>query len=223
MVVESRQHELVDDAKLDLIDVVGLGMHGSWTALALARLGFPLRVWDADVVGLENLETQAYRRVDVGHSKVSALTSILESHGYEHDVGLLAHSAPTTPVAWDGFIPLAPIVVSCVDSLHTRQRLAMAAMMSKSRMFIESRSAAHKLFIHSFEPTEENTYNYLSKYFPQQVAEVTCGMTGTTAMGMQVAAIIAGLVMRTKGGVDVGLYPAHHEVNLGLYHTSKAS
>ena len=77
---ESRQAELTKGVSTNPVDIIGCGMHGSWTALALARLGVPsLRLWDGDTVSPANLDTQAYRTGDVGEPKSKALASLLRS------------------------------------------------------------------------------------------------------------------------------------------------
>ena len=216
---ESRQAELVGAVQDASVDLVGLGMHGSWTALALARLEVPrLRLWDGDVVGLENLNTQAYRRADVRRPKHLAMASSIRLSGYR---GELISNGRWFPDGHAPFLPLGSVVVSCADSMVVRRNLAVAAHYSGSRLFIESRSAGNELFIHAFKPTTENVNHYLNTCFPARVATTTCGNTGTAALGMQVAALVAGIMLRTRGGELAELFNGDHRVSLGLHHTTR--
>lgn len=75
-----RQWELLDAKKLgQVINVVGAGAIGSFTALALAKMGFEnICVWDDDEVSEENMSCQFYRLSDIGKPKVEALREIIK-------------------------------------------------------------------------------------------------------------------------------------------------
>src|SRR3990167_4073203 len=71
----TRQLDIVPLAILDTpITVIGAGAIGSWTTLALAKMGFAnITVYDHDKVETVNLNAQVYGAYDVGRPKVSAL------------------------------------------------------------------------------------------------------------------------------------------------------
>jgi len=74
----TRQLDIIPLAILDTpITVIGAGAIGSWTTLALAKMGFAnITVYDHDKVETVNLNAQVYGSCDVGRTKVAAL------HGY---------------------------------------------------------------------------------------------------------------------------------------------
>lgn len=210
----SRQALLAGDLSRVEVDIIGLGMHGSLTAFGLARLGVgSLRLWDGDIVAEENLATQLYRPSDVGTRKTEALANVLATFGYIGEV-----------ICKDVFTygeSLRPVVICCADSMAVRKDAAMQARNSRSRLFIESRSARHDLFLHAFEPTGRAVAHYLDNYFPESVESVACGATGTMLMGMQVATLAGSLLTLSKGGDFPRLIPGEHEVFLGTAHIAK--
>ena len=220
---ESRQSDLVDDALTHAsVDIVGLGMHGSWTAIAVARLGVQrIRLWDDDTVEEENLETQAYGPDDIGLSKTEALSKWLECFGYRGHLELKGkfNSLDMRPFTGED---MYRIVLSHVDSMSVRKDLAGAALSSQSDMFIESRSIANVAFVHVFRPTTQMVDHYLATCFPETTVDAACGATGTTSMGMQVASLVGSLLTLSKGGELVDLLPNEHTINLGLSHEVKS-
>jgi molybdopterin/thiamine biosynthesis adenylyltransferase len=205
----SRQSLLTQGLSSLAVDIVGLGMHGSWTALALARMGVGrLRLWDDDTVEQGNLETQVYNGWQLGKDKINAMLETVESLG------------PTLSTIEGKLVryvdqPLLPIVVSCADSFETRKAIATAALRDHCDLFIETRSGGHTLLAHAFEPTEAAVRHYLDNFFPDVVAPQACGATGSIAIGFQAASLVAALVTQWKGG---GIVTNEHEIVLGLSH-----
>ena len=78
----SRQAGLVDMKIFECpITVVGAGGIGSFTTLALAKIGFTdIRVFDDDRIEIHNLGNQFYRRKDLNKPKVEALRDIVNLH-----------------------------------------------------------------------------------------------------------------------------------------------
>jgi hypothetical protein len=213
-VVDSRQELLTGDLSQERVDIIGCGMHGSWAAIALARMGVgTIRLWDEDTVGEENLETQFYRPSDVGKPKTEALRSLLRSFGYSGQVIVMGRFSLDDD--------LFPIVSCHADSMAIRQDAAKTAMRMQSKLFMESRSAANEIFFHAFKPAEGEVAHYLENYFPETVATVACGETGTAAVGMQVAALVGGTMLRSNAGEHITAFPEEHSVSLGMYHAAK--
>lgn len=216
---ESRQGLLVQGMQRLKAEIIGLGMHGSWTALALARMDIGgLRLWDADRVGLENLATQFYTQRDIGMNKAAATMRNLLTHGYSGDL----QYCPTEWSPDQNEEPAHDVVICCADSMEVRQRAAVWARDNESLLFVESRSAGNQLFLHSFPPTEEAVRHYLDNFFPEAIEQVACGATGTVAVGLQVASLVASLVALTKGGVNANCIPNEHEAAIGLSYLAKA-
>ncbi|KKK73235.1 hypothetical protein LCGC14_2895880, partial [marine sediment metagenome] len=79
----SRQMGIVDPGKLDIpIAVVGAGGIGSWTTLALTRMGCnDITVIDFDKVEAHNVGSQIFTEDDIGKTKVEALADKISSLG----------------------------------------------------------------------------------------------------------------------------------------------
>lgn len=97
------------------ITIIGAGAVGSWTTLALAKMGFSnLTVWDFDQVDIVNLNSQLYRRKDIGTPKVLALKSIVEDFT---DIPIKTVACPYEVGIFPG------IVIAAVDSMAVRKRI----------------------------------------------------------------------------------------------------
>src|ERR1035437_9086780 len=70
-----RQLGLIDPEKLQMpIAIIGAGSIGSWTALALLKLGCSdVTVFDFDKVEEHNIGSQIYTMADIGKDKTQAL------------------------------------------------------------------------------------------------------------------------------------------------------
>lgn len=176
------------------VDVVGLGMHGSWTALAVARLGVKaLRLWDDDVVAAVNVATQAYLPEQIGRPKAECLAEMVSALGIEAIEQRQKFPSSGWPHPWD-------VVICCADN-HDTRRLVAAAASQGSKLFIESRSGGEVIYIHAFPPTADNLSEYLSTCFPTNNYDAPCGARGTAYVGMAVASTVAAIIVNwQKGG-----------------------
>lgn len=126
----TRHSEMIADVPMDSpIVIFGAGSIGSYTALALAKLGFKnLTICDDGIVEEENIAPQFFRLRDIGKSKVSCLKrSIKELTG----IDIIAVPARIT---YDNHKDLAiytaisaariSINIFAVDSMEARSDLA---------------------------------------------------------------------------------------------------
>lgn len=76
----TRQADLIPEQVLgEQITIIGAGAIGSWTTLALAKMGFQnLTVYDFDTIELENMNAQLYPMHCVGQPKVQALGKLVK-------------------------------------------------------------------------------------------------------------------------------------------------
>lgn len=108
----TRQSDLIPEAILgEPITIIGAGAIGSWTTLALAKMGFEdLTVFDHDTISIENMSCQFYPRNRIGQSKVTALANMVQDFtNVEIKIRGLYES---------GRFP--GIVISAVDSMEVR-------------------------------------------------------------------------------------------------------
>ena len=218
----SRQVNLVGDFRKKSVGIIGLGMHGSWTALAVARLGIGnLALWDHDFVSPGNLDNQFYPLSQVGKIKVYALEEELAENFLRLNVGIALFQKFQNCLEDKENVKGLDVLICCADSFDTRRLAATMARDCKVKLFIESRSAKHTAFIHALRPTKEKVASYIESCFPSVVEEATCGDTGTTAMGMAIASQIAAHVINSSCGSHPELIPEETTIRLGYSMSTK--
>ena len=135
----TRQADLVDSRIFETpITVIGAGGIGSFTTLALAKMGFQeIYVFDPDKVEGHNLPNQFYCTMDIGSYKVTSLACIVKDFT---GVSIL----PTTTI-WDKSLPLPiGVVISAVDTMKVRSELYNALNATKC-ILIDGRMGGHQL------------------------------------------------------------------------------
>jgi tRNA A37 threonylcarbamoyladenosine dehydratase len=115
-----RQTDLADPLNLKMpINIIGAGSIGSWSALALTKLGCTnVTVWDADLVERHNAGSQIYTGYDDGKSKVDALKQKIDLISNE--------KIEVKDEMWTNAqeLPDDSIVISAVDTMAVRAELA---------------------------------------------------------------------------------------------------
>ena len=145
-----RQKGLIDPKKLTMpILIVGAGSIGSWTALALGKLGCSnITVMDYDLVEPQNVGSQIYKSSDVGMNKIQAL---------KERIGLLLENdINTIDEAWTPAYDLSnfAIVIACVDNITTRSQL-FDQLQDKDVLYIDARMAGNALEIYTVKGNDE--------------------------------------------------------------------
>lgn len=167
--------------KLQYSDVllVGAGMVGSWTALALARVVSNVHVWDYDKVEAENVGCQAYTGVQVGVPKVEALADL----GVGLPIVPFNEKFPC-PEMSEGEIT-SPLICS-VDTIESRKEIAEWCQENSIPLFIDTRVIGEQVFLVVVDGTKGRTYKDYIKDLPkdEDVPDATCGMVGTAYVGM---------------------------------------
>lgn len=112
----TRQMDIIPEAVLpQKITIIGAGAIGSFTALALAKMGFMnLEIWDFDKVDIENMNNQFYRFKDIGKPKVEALRDLIEDFTNEK---IQIHNEKYETQDLKG------IVITAVDSMAVRKNI----------------------------------------------------------------------------------------------------
>lgn len=181
----SRQSQIVAPRLLHASALVcGVGMLGSFTAMALARCVAEVVVFDPDVVEDVNSGNQAYHGDNVGRSKVEAMESL--------NVGL-----PLTGRLGEFPLDKAPrdllqyqdndlIVVSAADSMTVRAAMANYAKVHKASLFVDSRAQGELAVICIVPPSHIEAY-LADLPGDDEVPNIACGATGTAYTGMWVA------------------------------------
>ena len=144
----TRQLDLIPLECLDqAIHIIGCGAIGSFTALALAKMGYTnLDVWDDDTIEIENMNCQFYRHSDVGRLKAEALHDLLADFT-DADIGVHTER-------YEGVAPLPGIVISAVDSMAARQMIwdAHTTRGLATQLVIDPRMGAETALCYAMRP-----------------------------------------------------------------------
>jgi molybdopterin/thiamine biosynthesis adenylyltransferase len=138
-----RQSGLVDASILKTqIVVIGAGGIGSFTTLALAKMGFEdITVWDYDMVEEHNLPNQFYPSGLVGQAKVSALARVVKDFT---DIEI-----STVKGEYKGE-PINGLVVMAVDSMSARKLIFDSNINREECIgFIDGRMGGNQLEVYS--------------------------------------------------------------------------
>ena len=189
----SRQSQLIAPRLRDAnVLIGGVGMLGSFTALALARCTHEVIVFDPDVVEDVNTGNQAYNGSQVGVAKAEALESLAYGLPLSGKRSIFPIEEEPTALLQDASRPL--IVVSGADSFRVRGDLANYARHHGAEVFVDTR-AMGELCIVCIVP-QHLIPRYLDEEMRRddEVPDVPCGYNGTSYCGMYVAArVTAGL------------------------------
>jgi len=192
-----RQSDLIPTAVLGTpITILGAGAVGSFTALALAKMGFgDLRVWDPDTVDEVNAAGQLYGPTveDVGTGKVAALCHYLELLA-----GLRVPLDARHTIPWEPGCPLSHIVICAVDSMEVRQQVWAQADAAPhlTKLVIDPRMAIEHIMVLAAQPGDENTKYPASLYSDADAIQERCTAKSTAYTSL----LIAGLVAQTVKG-----------------------
>ena len=136
----TRQADLVDSRIFDApITVIGAGAIGSFTVLALAKMGFNrIAVFDDDKVEEHNLPNQFYPIDAIGKEKALVLADMVYEMTGTHIHGIVARWSK------DSIKLDTPVVISAVDTMAVRDELYKSLNATKC-IFIDGRMGGHQL------------------------------------------------------------------------------
>ena len=177
-----------------MINIVGAGSLGSFSAFLLAKmtavLRCQIRVTDFDKVELHNVQNQLYKEAHVGMLKVQALKEIVsETVG----VDLLIENKEIGENS-----DLRGIVIVLVDNMKTRVNIFNYCKFNPAvRYFIDARTGENEALVFALNPCDPDwVRRYESMLFLDSQAQApVCARPDTVPTLWFVAAIIAKLVL----------------------------
>lgn len=122
----NRQLDIINpDLLTKRILVIGAGGIGSWTVLALAKMGCKdITVMDFDLVSIQNLNSQVYGWQEVGRTKCEALADTVNTLVSSPDNPAEGYLINTLETRWEPGMELKyEIVISALDDMETRTKL----------------------------------------------------------------------------------------------------
>jgi len=172
--------------------LVGAGGIGSWTGLALSKMGISrLTIVDDDRVEAENVSSQAYMERNIGSLKVEALHETLHLFSPETRVTIVSHKFTGQPAP-------SGIVISAVDSMASRTAIWEAVKENAHRVefYIEARMAIEFLWLFSFKPYDADQAAWYEKmlYPDSQVVPAPCTQRAIVYTAFTAASQIARVV-----------------------------
>lgn len=188
----NRQLDIIDPKLLNFpIRIIGAGGIGSWTTLALAKMGCSkLTVQDFDKVDITNTGSQIYSDNDIGHDKTEALNFNLEQLGL--------YDLKRDNSKWEpGQKITEPVVIMALDSLETRKALWQELKKNpKVNLVIDGRMAGD--FLRIFYVPLNGDYAKYEQYFVERNSIDPTPCTGKAVVYnvFMVASIITNLIKK---------------------------
>lgn len=187
----SRQLDIVPPIILNAnIAIIGAGAIGSWTALALAKMGFVrMTVFDFDKVDIVNMSSQFYEKHDVGYPKVNALAA---------NVARFVDADVIEPVddRWNGGdLSMFDIVINATDSMACRKQI-FEALKDKSpacKAYIDPRMGAETAMLLVINPMIGKDQEMYEKtlYTDEEAVQAPCTAKSTTYCALVLSGLVA--------------------------------
>lgn len=188
-----RQSAIVGPADLPSVTVIGAGGIGSFTLLALAKMGVQdLVVWDFDIVEEHNAPNQLYGPNHVGMLKVDAAQQICESLAGVDTFRYTGYTKRFHP-------PVDGVVVSGVDSMAARKEIWESIKYHPTvSLYVDARMGAQVCRIHSINPCDpEHIKWYEGTLISDEAAlQEPCTARAIVYNGFMIASLVANQVKK---------------------------
>lgn len=153
------------------IHIIGAGATGSFTTLALAKMGFEdITIYDFDVVELHNVDNQLYGPPHVGKAKVDALVLITRALSGINIKGIKATVNENT------VFPEGCIVVIAVDSMKARKAIWESVKDLSLPYVVDSRMGAEELQVYTVNMVSQGERDWYAStlHASEEVLQVRC-------------------------------------------------
>lgn len=190
----TRQRDWFDPDRTNAsVTIVGCGGIGSFTALALAKLGVQrLTLVDYDVVEEHNIPNQLFGHGDLGLTKVRSLADISDVLGGEAKWDCRDHRLQ------DG-VPLSDVVISALDSMHARKDLwELVKGKPQCRLFLDARLAGQAIVLYAVRPMnpDDQAGYEATLYSDKEAADDPCTARAVIDVGFAVASLLTRAVRK---------------------------
>jgi tRNA A37 threonylcarbamoyladenosine dehydratase len=210
-----RQQGLIHPSKLQmLINIAGAGGIGSWTMLALAKMGCRnIEIIDFDNVEAHNVGSQIYGIGDIGEPKVS---SLVEKLGLFVDTENTHFSGRVNRVMGSTFEEENEIFISAVDNMSTRKNMFMG-LLNKNTWFIDGRMAGNEIHIFSIKMDNKTDTDYYTEnlFTDEEASPEECSERSVVYNTFIIAGFITDIVATIANG---RIPPRHLTIDLRNFH-----
>ncbi len=181
----SQQFKLLNPETVRPVTLIGAGAVGSWVAVALAKMGVPLTIWDDDDVSEHNVPMSAYGPSDFMRPKVAALAAIVKAaSGLEIKIRRERYADAK----------LEGVVVLCVDSMEARQSVWKQIRNNPEvDLLVDTRTAGQLLWVFAVSPCDPDDVDYYDghvSYGSREAEEHFCGLHGFMPMSFRAAGAV---------------------------------
>lgn len=184
-----RQIGLIDPTNLKFpILLAGVGTVGSWTAVALDKIGCSnVKYFDPDTVENANVGCQLYSSKDVGKLKIIALGEKIENPGT---------FSPYRIEEYKDTLPEFELIINAVDSMDTRKFLFES--LQPHQTLIDGRMAGNAIEIYTSIGADEKSKEFYGKtlFSSKKARPIPCGMKAVAYNGFVIAGLITDLVAK---------------------------
>lgn len=198
--VFSRQLALFDPESHQVpVTILGAGATGSFTALALAKLGIKdIHIWDGDTVEWHNVPNQLHRWGDIGEHKVEATSEIVQD--FCRGLDLIEPSIHTHGKMFEEEDSLGHGIVVCAADTMKARNLFWSKIKNNIRidLYIDPRVGGQSFHLYSIDPTspEHQELYEASLYTDEEASPVPCGERATCDMSFLVASRVVRAIRR---------------------------
>lgn len=226
----TRQTGIIDPNNLTKqIGIIGAGSIGSWTTLALLKLGCQkVRVYDFDTIEEGNVGSQVYTSRDLGKPKLQALAEkmqqLTEGQIETENTRIDTDHVPAT-------LLLNDIIILAVDNIETRKLVFNLIPKNWNGTLIDARMAGNAIEIYTVQfshsngqqvtfDTESTTAYEKTLFSPEQAVPVRCSERSVVYNVFIVAGLITDLVTKIVKGQSTPKELVMDLENLTLYGTN---
>lgn len=176
------------------IFIIGVGGTGSFTAMNLSRIGYPIHIWDFDSFDETNIAGQLCRCSSTGKLKVDEIKEVCELFSKDTNIH-------TNNQVYGINSMTNPIIISCVDSMRGRKTIfekwvsALPSFKEQNALFIDTRMLATQYEIYIVPNSTKHIEKYRTFLFEDsEIPEADCNSKATTFCGSLVGARVTNII-----------------------------
>jgi siroheme synthase (precorrin-2 oxidase/ferrochelatase) len=210
-----RQQSLIDQKRLakTSVTIVGTGSIGSFTALALTKMGVKrLTLYDKDEVELHNISNQLFPTDSIGKPKAEATLVECQRQSPERDTELIAKNEFYKDQPLD-----SEIVIASTDNIEGRAAaFATARQNFETNLFIDVRMGGELLRVFNLNPKNVKLVKDYEEKFLKDVknSEEPCTARTIIYNVLMASSLLSAFVKKYVNGEPLPFHYTFHFTNL---------
>jgi len=184
------------------IGIIGTGAIGSFTAMALTKMGFKnIATWDDDTIEDHNIANQMFPVGDVGKKKAIATREMVKQFSGENIVSLSIRATAKKVYNFlrSTFPGTNTMILLCVDSLDVRKAIAEELAKEYGIFVLDARMGAKTYRVLGFDSADADSIEAYMKTFvaDKDAVQERCGQKSIIYTVLGVAAELCSFVHKT--------------------------